>query len=468
MKQKQMFEKNDSLYVSIDIKFYGSVVPSAYALKLVPVLKNGENEADLPYVLINGIRRASYFLRERELAPCDELKKDPLYAYITQRGNGDPQYIYYNVRIPYRPWMKKASLLLRQIQQDCCSERLVSFEMMSNDINSSDSPRETAGSVKLPDYVNLVDYISPEVEPVKSRSQNITAYIDYPAGQSNVLANYSRNHEELLKIKNALRPLLQSDIYTIDKIIIVACASPEGSYANNERLARLRSLGFRDYLCREFGIRDNGLFDVSYIPEDWIGLGELVCQTPVPDKKRVLEIIESSKAPEDKKMLLEVLSDGKPYQYLDKQLFPLLRRMELEVNYVVRALRDIEAADLIYTHPQNLSLNEMFRVARRFRPGSDGYRDVFEIAARYFPDDVVANINAAASSLALGDLATSRKYLEKAGQDVRACNNWGVWYLINGDIDNAELYFKRALKVSPRQAEYNLNLILNKKKGKRK
>lgn len=65
---------------------------------------------------------------------------------------------------------------------------------------------------------------------------------------------------------------------------------------------------------------------------------------------------------------LMVLRGGVPYREMSARLFPLLRRIGVVVRYDVRHVAPEEAARLVYTHPQLLSLQEMYRVARYYRP----------------------------------------------------------------------------------------------------
>ena len=118
----------------MDITFSGRVIASAYGLKLVPVLKSGNKSVDLPYVLINGKQRASYYEREKALLPYGSNKLDGLFASITSQGdNKQSQFVRYSVAVPYQAWMKNASLLLRQLQTDCCSETLLSYDVITSD-----------------------------------------------------------------------------------------------------------------------------------------------------------------------------------------------------------------------------------------------------------------------------------------------------------------------------------------------
>ena len=95
-------------------------------------------------------------------------------------------------------------------------------------------------------------------------------------------------------------------------------------------------------------------------------------------------------------------------------------------NFQLSPVEGDEAAKLIYTHPDLLSLEEIYAVARYYRPGTEQYREVYEIAAFHFPDDVVANVNAASAVMLTGDLTSAWDYLRKVEADPRAWNNLGV------------------------------------------
>ena len=63
-----------------------------------------------------------------------------------------------------------------------------------------------------------------------------------------------------------------------------------------------------------------------------------------------------------------------------------------------------EGKEIIKTQPQYLSLNEMYLVANSYPKGGDDFIKVFDIAVRMYPDDEVANLNAAAVALSKKDL----------------------------------------------------------------
>lgn len=134
------------------------------------------------------------------------------------------------------------------------------------------------------------------------------------------------------------------------------------------------------------------------------------------------------------------------YRVILNEMYPRLRRIEVRTDYEVCPLNDNQAKELLYNRPGVLSLSEMMRVASSCEPGSGQYREVFEIAARYYPDDIAANNNAAAALLLEGDAKAATLYLEKAGMlsDRRMSVNRGVACYIAGDTVKAREYFTEA------------------------
>jgi hypothetical protein len=128
---------------------------------------------------------------------------------------------------------------------------------------------------------------------------------------------------------------------------------------------------------------------------------------------------------------------------------------------VVRPLSDNEAKALLYSRPDALSLEEMTRVASFYEPGSKQYREVYEIAARHFSDDAVANNNAAAAVLLDGNIRAAALYLQKTEpfNDKRLLVNLGVASYIAGDTARARAYFTEACHSGMVKGCNNLELL---------
>lgn len=127
----------------------------------------------------------------------------------------------------------------------------------------------------------------------------------------------------------------------IARIQIYASASPEGSVALNERLARNRAKSVTAYLHEALSFQDSIVF-VQVITEDWDGLAALAAADPaVPSKDEAMSIILDASDPGRKARLMR-LDGGRPWNYLYRKYFPQLRSFRVYV-YVTHLLPKLEA-----------------------------------------------------------------------------------------------------------------------------
>lgn len=136
-----------------------------------------------------------------------------------------------------------------------------------------------------------------------------------------------------------------------------------------------------------------------------------------------------------------------------------MRRTDYWVEFTVRPFNLEEAKNLIATHPQKLSLQEMYNVAQTYEPGSDDYNEVLATAVRMFPQDPTANLNAANSALQRGDVAAAEKYLQKAGDSGESVLARGVLAMLKGDKATAVELLRKAQNMGIKAASANLEQI---------
>ena len=159
------------------------------------------------------------------------------------------------------------------------------------------------------------------------------------------------------------------------------------------------------------------------------------------------------------------LQGGAPYAYLLKNVYPPLRRMEMEVSYQVRPFRTDEAESWMDCRPQDLSLLEWHQVASkrndaaRLESDRAHYGEEWLQAAAHFPEDDLANLNASSVALLRGDAALAKSYLDKVKQTALADNNRGLYLWLTGDLAGAEEAFRRAQAHGSAEAERNLAQI---------
>ena len=100
--------------------------------------------------------------------------------------------------------------------------------------------------------------------------------------------------------------------------------------------------------------------------------------------------------------------------------------------------------------------------------GGDFNRIFVEVIPRYFSDDAVANNNAAAVLIQGGELATAKRFLQRAGQSAAALNNLGVMHLLEGDLEEAERCFAKARDAGCNESIANLEEVKAKRDDNKK
>lgn len=467
----------DSLYLGLKLDFSSIRLNSRTCLHFTPILANARGgRLELPPVLLSGRRR--YRFDRREWALNADGRKHRAEPYLIQlyKRHSAPRPVSYHIGVPYSVWMGDAALLLRQEVKDCCDLQLLGVDTISVRLFTGQmigrqtapvrqyvEPLITAPSVTysvrdIELYASMLSFLEPTVEHDKKLDEKAVFYIDYPLGSDNILPDYRNNRTELQKLDSLLSPLSAGDYSSMEHIRVCGYASPDGTYIDNERLATSRTGFFASYICSTYGIPRFRL-ETTSVAEDWEGLSVLLQSEQPPYAATVLSIIQHAGIFNGREKQLMDLRGGEPYRDMLHRFFPRLRRLEVSVRWNIRAVSEGEAYRLIYTHPEWLSLSEMYGAARYYRPGTEQYREVYEIAAYRFPEDVVANINASSAVMLTGDVKSARAYLQRVESDPRSWNNLGVLALMEGNTGEAEEWFRKAVGVEPQKARRNLQRL---------
>lgn len=114
--------------------------------------------------------------------------------------------------------------------------------------------------------------------------------------------------------------------------------------------------------------------------------------------------------------------------------------------------------------PQKLSQNEFYLVAGKYEPGTDEFTDVFETAVRMFPNDEIANLNAANAAIRRDDFGAARRYLDKAGDSAEAIYARAALAIRKEDYKTARQYLEKARDMGLGQATATLNELNKRQK----
>ena len=292
--------------------------------------------------------------------------------------------------------------------------------------------------------IPALPFIMPEREETKRRMIAGRAFLDFPVNETIIYPKYRRNPQELRRICNTISHALFDKSIQVTSISLHGYASPESPYSNNTRLATGRTTALMQFLRTKYKISES-LFHNEFTPEDWGNLrgfiategrrrvkGDIwyenasILETPEApacvrnNRDELLRVIDLDMDPDEKELLLKRVAGGEPYKWLLKNVYPGLRHTDYVVEYVVRSYPVKESKRIIYTHPEALSVEEMYRVAKSYDEGSDGWFDALTIAANQYPEDKTANLNAACACVKLKRLTDAKRYLKGAGDTRQA------------------------------------------------
>lgn len=445
-------EDGDSLHLSFDVRVDSRAVPTCAMMVYEPEIRDSsDNVLVLPYIQVNGEDRARINKRffDHQDDEWMEGYKTPYMLINVHEYTGES--FTYTFDCPYEEWMEYSRLILKQEVTICAGDQHLYTYTLAGGLTMA--YREPYA---VRPYVAMV---TPPDE-VKVRARQGSAFLDFQVNKSVILPDFRRNPVELAKINEALIEVVGDMDSQITAMFIEGFASPEGSYKNNDRLARERAAALRDYISNRY-IMPVDLFTVKSTAEDWEGLKGLVESSEIAQKERVISIIDNSEEPDVKERSLKKLS---VYNRLLKDFFPDLRRVEYRVDYTVRDYTTAEAKELMNTNPANLSQAELYRVAMEYGKESPEYkRIIMEIIPKYNDEDPVALSNSAALLIENDELNTAQRLLEKAQVLPAAWNNLGVVFMLKEDFDRAESLFNQAVLAGVDEAVLNLEELKKKR-----
>lgn len=442
---------NGSLHLSFDLALEGDFLSSGDALQIRPVYRTASSEINLPEILVNSKQRARFYRREQALLSEKERMKNKPFAVIV-RNNKETQQISYNYVMPLPEGVNtQGTLQIEQLLQDCCNLALIDSKLLPLEYRHA--------SLDPAIFANTVTYITPEVEQVKKRDEKFVIRIDYPVNRHEVLPNFADNKAELERMDKEMRSLFSDkDTYKIEGAVIKGYASPEDTYEHNLNLSRRRTDTFKNYLVKKYGLTGLHDFPAQGMGEDWEGLRKAVQESDMEYKDEVLNIIDTEGVFDGREKKLMELAGGKPYNYMLKELFPPLRRMEMEISYTVRPFDTDEVETVMQERPSGLSQREIYDLAQ-----SKDDKDLLKIAAIYFPNNAIANINASSVALVRGSLDEAWTYLSKVEDNPEAYNNLGIYYWLKDDVERAKDYFQKAMAIDSQKENAVANMKLLEK-----
>lgn len=399
-----------------------------------PLVKNDKDYMEMPQIVVNGRKQNISYHRWG----YKNFKND---VVSIRRKNGRQQSFYYTAVLPYKDWMKNCNVVIAEDLCGCGGNVLNQNQVVLYKLRSPFMP-----------------YIRPQAEARKERHEEGRAFVDFPVDKITLYPEYRNNPRELDKIIQTINLVKNDKNTTITSISIHGFASPESPYSHNAWLAENRARTLKDYVRQLLHLEDS-IFMVNFTPEDWEGLRKYVEDGALEYKMEILALIDDAELDPDVKEWRIKSSYPRDYRFMLDNWYPALRHSDYVVTYRVRPFSVEEAKDILKTKPQQLSLEEMFLVAQTYQPGTPDFNDVMETAVRLFPDDEIANLNAACSRLENKDFQEAKRYLAKTGNSAAALHVKGVMAILEGNTDLARQLLQEAKSKGAEDVDENLKLL---------
>lgn len=447
VKNLSVERKASQVELKMDIDVSSLEVGADETVILTPVIEKGSDRVALPSVEIMGRRAWLYWKRGGE----QTVTSSPLYAdreaKRAERKAGQKQSVAYSTSLPFASWMKSANVVIEQSSCGCHND-LVAL---------GDSPlSRILHEAYQPKY--LLSFVEPKPEPVKVRDESHSAFINFMVDKYDILENYKSNNSELASIVNSIEKVKEDEDLTITSITIQGWASPEGTEKHNKQLSENRAASLADYVAQKTAFSRSNI-TAEGCGEDWKGLREAVeAEQNLLKKAEVLAIIDKEGISLDEKdKQLKALIPETIYQRLIGEMYPKLRRNDYRIVYKVRNFDLEEARSLVDKDPRKLSLVELYKVAGSYTKGSAEYNHVLEVAAKTYPEQVPAAVNAASILIEKGDYNGALALLSKAdSSDANVLLATGLAYAKAGQIQKAREAWNKSSEKGNSEAKHNL------------
>ena len=157
-------------------------------------------------------------------------------------------------------------------------------------------------------------------------------YIQFFVGDTRVVDTLGDNRRQLDKITDLMRRIVEQQEFYVDTVTLTAAASPEGSYAANNILARGRAQALKRYLVRRYGRSIDTMLSAQWVAEDWQELTNRIrTDRGIVNRDAILELIAAEKNPDRREQAIRQRFP-KEYAYIRSVIYPQLRAVNFRYN----------------------------------------------------------------------------------------------------------------------------------------
>ena len=435
VKENPIDMHGDQVTVKIDGKFIEKGLNKKASVTLTPTLVNAAGE-ELEF-------EPKSFKGEKAAGNGEVVKKDGhSFSYKSTR--------------PYDSRFENSELVVKYIVLKGTKEKL-----------NDKTAKIADATIVTPQLLQNDDkVVMGEDNLVRSVKKSTKAVINFNKAKSNLRRGETTDADILAMERFILAGNANSKI-VFNNIEIVSYASPEGEMEKNSNLAVDRGVTAEKYLMKankklELNL-DPTLISKTPKGEDWNGLKELISKSNHEDKNIIVAVAEMESDPAKREQEIKALSTT--YRFLDKDIFPQLRRSQMVINYTEFGLTDEELKATSKSAPQTLTVEELLFTAELVSDKEEKLR-LFNEVIKKDASDYRGFTNA-------GVLLYNKKMTTEANEmftkaysadkNAITSNNMGVVKRQAGDIEGAAELFSNATATGD-AVKYNMGLI-NIKKG---
>lgn len=455
----------DSVHLNLEFDLQGLDIGANHSVVFTPRLYKGENEISLPTLVVKsrgGARaynRAVALDNKASLAQYEDFYGTP-YSVVEFYGSGKKEKTFgYSLSIPYETWMVDSQLGVDYEEYGCCNIKGSDVILPSDNTLVIEIPEV---NVEGYDAIAQVELIKPEKVAVKRRDIAYSSALTFKVNSTVIEPFLENNQAELNSIDEMMQSVISDSDYTITKVNITGYASPEGSLESNMRLSEGRAKALETLMKKKYSTIAPRLYSVKFGGENWARLAELVEEMEIADKQEILRIIRDIPIEKGREKVLMDLNGGQPYRYLLRNVFPATRLVVVDVEYNIDAYDIERIKELITSKPQNLSLEEMYRLSEMYEVGDSEFESIFLTAASVYPEDYVALHNALVVEIRLGAMERVGALAEGLDHNTDSGeinNTLGAYYMMLGDYTTARELLSRAEQQGSSRATSNLKIL---------
>ena len=384
-----------SFNVDTDVKD----LPSNRKEVIMPYIYNGKDTLWMDVMEVYGKGR---YKRERQINHINGDKDWELGTNQFMKG----QVYSYSAQVPLKRWMKSANLGIRRQIVGCACETELQYENLAEGVALFEEPQMPAR--RIPEYV-IAD--ASRIWDVGHDQMEII----FKVSKIDIDPTVFNNEVVFGRILAAVDKIFTNPAYKMDKIVVAGYASPEGKPGFNNWLGYNRALALVNYIIKnrpQYNLTMND-FQIVNGDENWIGLRSRLLQTEMPNKDKVLAIIDDPKLTgQQKKARIKALDGGRTWKKMLDEIYPHLRSAEYLAVYF----------------------------------------DSTE-------DKAVDIINEANAMIRAGEYAEALEHVMQVQKDPRACNTIGVALMMQGEFEKAMPWLEKALEGDCPSAQHNIDAI---------